>query len=84
MTIDNLIAELQKAKEAVGGDTPIYYVTTGWGENDIFEMNYIVKGDFTDQDSENYSCAIIGDHCGEEFTRRGVNHWNWNPKEDRI
>ena len=84
MTVDQMIAALKAIKDKVGGDERIPIVLVGCGENDYIEASYPVVGDFCDQYGETFKCALVGDCGGEEFTRKDVPHYRWEPEEDKM
>ena len=74
-----MINELQKMKAKIGGDHQVPVVGT-MGENDYIIPDFGTVGEFTDQDGNEFKCALVGDTGGEEFTEVDVDHWNWNPE----
>lgn len=84
MTIDEMLLELERMRDVVGGDKQVAVVRVGCGENDYIVPAYGIVGKFEDQDRRTFRCALIGDECGEEFTRKGVEHYEWDPEEDDV
>lgn len=83
MTIDAMIEALTILKERVGGDAEVPVMTTT-GENDYIIPSFPVAGDFEDQDGNEFKCALVGDVGGEEFTKKGTPHYEWEPEDDRV
>lgn len=83
MTIDELIKQLGKAKQKVGGDATVAAVGM-FGENDYNLPEYVVTGDFRDQDGYDYKVALIANRGGEEFTQNGIAHYKWNPETQKV
>ena len=79
MTIDEMIDELQKMKAKIGGEHQVPVVGL-MGENDYIVPDFGTVGKFTDQDGNEFKCALVGNTGGEEFTSVKSYHWNWKPK----
>jgi hypothetical protein len=79
MTIDEMINQLTKLKEKIGGEHQVPCVIIDWGENDYVIPEYATIGNFVDQDGETYKCALVGHYGGEEFTEDGIEHYKWKP-----
>lgn len=81
MTIDKMIDELEAIRCEIGGNHEVAVVGVGFGENDYLIPEYVICGDFVDQDKNEYGCAFIANAGGEEFTEKGIPHYKWNPKK---
>lgn len=90
LTIDELIAALQRAREKVGGEAGVVCVEP-WGEMTFGFAGCVITGDFYDRhgyvgnieglDDEpeaktnNVHCAIVSNFYGEELSRKDTYHW---------
>jgi hypothetical protein len=83
MSIDEMIETLQSFKDKLGsGKEEVPVVRINYGENDYFIPSFGLIGDFTDQDNNEFKCALIANIGGEEFTEKGTYHWKWKPKKN--
>lgn len=83
MTIEELIEQLERAKEKAGGDAVVAAVGM-FGENDYSLPEYVVTGDFRDQDGRDYKVALVANRGGEEFTQNGIPHYEWKPETQKV
>ena len=79
MTIDEMINDLQRMKNEVGGDALVAVVRLGYGENDYIIPDYGITGHFEDQNQYKFRCAFVGKTGGSEFTEKGTAHYKWVP-----
>lgn len=88
MKIDDLISKLNELKtnnnNNIDGNTNIVFVCPD-GENDIYDIEYAITGNtYQDCDNNEYKTAFIISRRSEEFTKRGIPHYEWKCYEDRV
>lgn len=84
MKIKKLIDQLSKMMNVVGEDAEVPVLRYGIGENDYIIPSFGVVADLEDQDGNKFKCALIGSEGGEELTKKGIPHYKWNCRKDKI
>ena len=84
MSIDKMIESLNKMRDIVGGSQEVAVMVMNHGENDYIVPEYPIVGDFEDQDSMQFKCAFVGRAGGEEFTAKGIPHYEWDPLSFKV